>query len=476
MNELKQLEAELRKSGYEEEDVIEIVETASSIFKSKKYGLVWEEKEEKVCEDLKKSIPYLEEYQELRILKGGEDAPHHLLIEGDNLEALNLLMVTHKNKVNVCYIDPPYNTGNEFIYNDKIVDENDEWKHSKWLSFMNKRLLLAKKLLADDGIIFISIGDDELAQLKLLCDEIFGERNFVSNITRIAKKGSNQGTFFRPTKDYVLIYAKNKDLIKEFSVEKDIDKSKYTFFDKIGTSKRFYKKGHSLYQASLDSQRGCKNQRYYIEAPDGTLIIPPGKNLPSLKKDGEKIIPLTKDDKVWRWSEKTYQKQKHLLIFSKSKKSPLIDSNGEKTEWNVYEKKYLDEVEGKSTMLPDDVFYNFLNSSATKKLNEMGIDFSFSKPTELIKYLISLTNKRNDLIVLDFFAGSGTTGQAVLELNKEDGGNRQFILCTNNENNICEEVTYPRLNKVINGYSDSKDKEIEGISANLKYYKVKHMN
>ena len=158
-------------------------------------------------------------------------------------------------------------------------------------------------------------------------------------------------------------------------------------------------------------------------------------------------------------------------MFEKSKKSPFIDSNGNPTEWNVYEKKYYDENQ-ESITLPDDIIYDCLNAQGQISLSKMKIDFSFSKPVELIKYLIGITHKENDITILDFFAGSGTTGHAVMELNAEDGGNRKFILCTNNENNICEDVTYQRLKTVITGTRKDGSKYSDGIPANLKYYKT----
>lgn len=152
--------------------------------KQKKYGLVWEDKPEAVEERLREELPVLCEVKERFIPSSDPDALNHLLIEGDNLEALTALSYTHAGKIDLIYIDPPYNTGNkDFIYNDSFVDTEDEYRHSKWLSFMGKRLRLAKGLLSDKGIIFISIDDNELAQLKLLCDEIFGEGNFINNIS-----------------------------------------------------------------------------------------------------------------------------------------------------------------------------------------------------------------------------------------------------------------------------------------------------
>lgn len=440
----------------------------------KKYGLVWEDRPEDVEERLRDELPVLREVKDKAILSDEPDVPNHILIEGDNLEALTVLSYTHEGRIDVIYIDPPYNTGNKdegaFIYNDRIVDEEDAFIHSKWLSFMSRRLKIAKKLLKPDGVLFISIGDAEVANLKILCDELF---SCLGVIPRIAKKGSNQGTWFRPTKDYVIVCAIRKEQVQGFVSKNDNVKSKdYPLIEEH--TGRHFRKAHSLFQASLDPLRGCKNQRYYIEAPDGTLIIPPGPHLPLQNVEGGLIIPITGDDKVWRWSKDSFLQKKNRIMFAKSKQSPLIDSKGMHTDWNVYEKKYEDEEFDKDdNILPDDVIYEYLNSLATTLLNEMGIKFPFSKPYQLVKYLISITNKSSDITILDFFAGSGTTLHATMQLNAEDGGHRQCILVTNNENNICEEVTYERNKRVINGYTTSKGVEVEGLKANtLRYYKI----
>lgn len=178
----------------------------------KKYGLVWEDKPEDIEQRMLDDQPVLVEVPERAILSDDAEAPNHILIEGDNLEALTALSYTHAGKIDVIYIDPPYNTGNkDFKYNDAYVDKEDAYYNSKWLSFMNKRLKIAKSLLKEDGVIFISIGDDEVSQLKILCDEIFS-RQCLGFLPRIAKSGSKQGTYFRPTKDYILVYCKNTEI------------------------------------------------------------------------------------------------------------------------------------------------------------------------------------------------------------------------------------------------------------------------
>ncbi|MCP5358403.1 MAG: site-specific DNA-methyltransferase [Pseudomonadales bacterium] len=373
------------------------------------------------------------------------DTTKNLFIEGDNLDALKLLQETYLGKVKLIYIDPPYNTGNDFIYEDDFAEDAGEYLrrsnqvddegnrlaantaangrfHSDWLTMMYSRLRLASRLLADDGVLFISIGDDEVGSLRTLCGEIFGEQNYISQVTRIAKRTSDKGTHFRPTKDHVLVYAKQIELLAEFGIPKEREESDYKYEEEDG--RKYKKSGASLYQPSLDSR---PNQRYYIEAPDGSLIIPPGNVFPEEKKDGAKIKPQSNGDKVWRWSVDTYLKQKHLLIFTEgSAKNPLLDENGNQARWNIYPKVYFDE-DVESTLHPEDVIYDFPNSQGTKELNDLSIPFSFSKPTNLIAYLMRLV-KGEKQIVLDFFAGSSTTADAVIRLNAEDGRNRKFIM------------------------------------------------
>ena len=383
------------------------------------------------------------------------DTTENLYIEGDNLEVLKLLQESYLGKVKMIYIDPPYNTGNDFIYRDNFKqtqqeydeqaglfdeDENRLFKntetngrfHSDWCSMMYSRLMLAKNFLSDDGVIFISIDDNEQENLKKICDEIFGESNFLATCTRIAKRTSDKGTYFKPTKDYIYVFSKNKNVINwKFGVTNDVDIIDYVYEDENG---RYKKNGASLYQPSLESR---PNQRYWIECPDGSFVIPPGNVFPEKIEDGSFVKPESKADKVWRWSWQTYLKNKDKLIFTKaSKKCPLLDQNGNKSKWNIYDKVYFDDKEDK-TLLPEDVIYEFLNSHGTKEINNLDIPFSFAKPSNLINYLIKICKYDKNIIILDFFSGSATTAHAVMQLNGEDGGHRKFIMVQLPE--VCDE-------------------------------------
>ena len=188
----------------------------------KKYGLVWEDKPEDVEERLREELPVLKEVKERALISDQPDAPNHILIEGDNLEALTALSYTHEGKIDVIYIDPPYNTGNkDFVYNDSYVDTEDSYRHSKWLSFMSKRLRIAKRLLSDKGVIFISIDDNEQANLKLLCDEVFGIRNYAATLIWKSKSGgANDTSSFGVDHEYLLCYASKIDYLS-LSNDKD---------------------------------------------------------------------------------------------------------------------------------------------------------------------------------------------------------------------------------------------------------------
>jgi adenine-specific DNA-methyltransferase len=421
----------------------EIERLKKELKKQKKYGLVWEDKTEEVVEMCKQKLPVLKEVKNKEIITD-KNKPVNLLIEGDNYHALSVLNYTHAGKVDVIYIDPPYNTGNkDFIFNDHYVDREDTYRHSKWLSFMEKRLKLAKNLLKDTGVIFISIDDNEVAQLKLLMDDrnkgMFGEENLVSILIWKKKGGaSNTEKILGRITEYIVCYAKN---INKVVLNRRPIQRNYPFQDKKG----FYKL-ESLIKTNLGIYKR-DNLVYGVKNPvGGNVIYPPTNKRWTIGKDQmEELI------------------KNNLLEFIKSK-------NG----WEIKKKRYEDdEGNGNPVYLNLIIDKGSLKTAKTEMEDMFGSReiFDAVKPTQLIKHLLSISSNKNSL-VLDFMAGTGTTGQAVLELNKEDGGNRQFILCTNNENNICTDVCYPRIKKVIEGYKNLKGEWVEGLSGNLKYFKT----
>lgn len=444
------------------------------LLKQKKYGLVWESKPENVEERLRAELPVLKEVTDKALLGGGDDAPNHILIEGDNLEALTALTYTHENSIDVIYIDPPYNTGNkDFVYNDSYVDAEDGYRHSKWLSFMDKRLRIAKRLLSDRGVIFISIDDNEQANLKLLCDEVFGERNFVGLMTLLSNpRGSQNSKFLSSVHEYVLMYcksiidlrlggiAKEEDNISEFK-EDDGDGKKYRL---LGLRKR----GGAW-------KREDRPNMFY------PIYVNPKTKTCSLTQNAHFTIEVitkrpTGELGRWTWGPDKCAKEIDTLV------GRPINRAGESDAWDIFRKDYLENESGeqKTTKLKTIWIEKETNyQNARNELKDVFGNsevFDYAKPTYIIKRLESIVWENNNMTILDFFAGSGTTLHATMQLNAEDGGHRKCILVTNNENNICEEVTYERNKRVINGYTTPKGEEVEGLKANnLRYYQIDHV-
>jgi len=426
--------------------------TFSDVFEARRerYGMDWPGKKEALRLIQTPSYAALKPCREESV---NFDTTENLFIEGDNLEVLKLLQKSYYAKVKMIYIDPPYNTGKEFIYPDNYTESletyleyaglidsegkkfstntaNEGRFHTKWLN-MYPRLYLARNLLRDDGVIFISIGQDEFSNLANLMNDIFGEYNRISLCTRLMKTGGQKGKFFSPNTDYVLIYSKSFDAIDKFRDElsDELINSVYTQTQKDGPRKGEKYREMGLFQSSLDPMRGCSNQRYFINAPDGSLIIPPGDVFPSEKMEGAKVSPVTGKDSVWRWTYDSYvrENKKGNIVFKETTTSPLVTSDNKKSIWNIYTKIWLNDriAEGK---LPLDMFDKFENRHSAQELDKLAIPFDFAKPSELISYLAGLCDVENNDIVLDFFAGSATTAHAVLDLNKQDNCNRKFIL------------------------------------------------
>lgn len=405
-----------------------------------KYGLLWDkEKEpEKIVEECDKFIPILEENKNKFINNKGQN---HILIQGDNFHALSVLNYTHKESIDVIYIDPPYNTGNkDFIYNDKYIDFEDGYKHSKWLNFMEKRLKLSRNLLKEDGVMFISIDDNEFAQLKLLCDKIFGENNVEVMVWHKVDNDSGKLKItyrFRTEHEYIIVVYKNKTLCRKFKKFKQKRNYKNTYTNPDNDPRGAYKQG-IISDTEEKSNKNSPNY-YSITTPGGRVVTR------RWRVSKEEMDSLIQDNRIY--FGKDGNSIPSLKVF--------INEEGEVTPVSILENLGTAKTAGQSLIALFD----------GEKV------FSYPKPVELIKHLIQIASEKDD-IILDFFAGSGTTAQAVLELNKEDKGNRKFILCTNDENGICENVTYQRIKTVITGISKNNNKYSDGIAANLRYYKT----
>ena len=438
------------KSKITDEEVLNNLSLIENELNNKKFGLIWEEHEEKVDRDLIDNIPVFCEETDKDIIFNNR-MKFNFLIKGDNLHSLYLLEKTHKDKIDIIYIDPPYNTGNnDFTYSDEQLSKEDSFKHSKWLSFMNNRLRIAKKLLSSKGIIFISIDDNEYAELKMLCDDIFGEINFVSTLHWKKKKqpsylhGQVAGVM-----EYVLIYSKNRLNLDKLSLSTPTDSNTRVDNANNQLSERIIKEG---IRVKLDPSITTipagvyKNKTMSTEFLDD-IHIKNGRTLNSFRakahfRDSQERINLFCDNDVF-FITKNYGFRRDKLKEELEKKKAITDLL---LDWGD-------------------------NQDSDKELRDIFNNkvFDYPKPVLLIKNLIKSTDYKN-CIVLDFFAGSGTTGQAVLELNNEDNGNRQFILCTNNENNICDEITYQRLKTILTGFRLDNTKYSDGIKENLIYY------
>lgn len=418
----------LKEEHKDDDSVLIALGEIEAELNAKKYGLVWEEHEEAVDVKMKNNIPVFTECKDKEI-NASDSGTYNFLLEGDNLHSLYLLEKTHKGRVDIIYIDPPYNRGkDDFVYDDNYVGAEDTYKHSKWLSFMEKRLRIAYNLLSEDGMIFVSIDDNEQATLKSLMDDIFSESNFIIVLPRITKKSGKTTGSFSKNHDYVLVYTKqNKNI---FVMEEHIDPA-FQYEDEWVSERGKYKLNQTLdydslsYSASLDYPLTVEGETFY---PGGDFAAWQARQRGNYRRA----------DWAWRWNPKLFQ-------FGYDNGFVVIKRKTDGTA-RIYTKTYLNAKIAKDAKGEYYIEYNrrtkplssiglvnnlYSNDNAKKDLAVFGLndEFDYSKPVELIKRLIKNHYNKNAM-VLDFFAGSGTTAQAVLELNIEDGGNRQFIICT----------------------------------------------
>ena len=414
--------------------------------KSVRYGLNWVPCPEAFDADCENKIPVLTEVPE-KAIDQNDGKPTHILIEGDNYHALQCLNFTHRGRIDVIYIDPPYNTGSDgFTYKDKRfleqypngekIDKNHPLRHSAWLSFMEKRLKSSKALLKEDGVIFVSIDDNEMANLKLLCDKVFLEKNFVADMVWKSKSGGANDTKVAVDTEHILVYARSVDKVKIGLDDEATVTTSYNREDEFGKYALDRLDKQSLgYEESLD---------FPIPGPDGTVY---------------RVLHKDPNHKVarWRWGKSTVEDRYDELVFE----------NG-----FVYTKNYESDASVPRNLLVEERFGR-TRSGKTELFAIIGANnFPNPKPSKLISYLVGLFDRKN-CIVLDYFAGSGTTLHAVLVQNEKDGGARQCILCTNNEGNICDDVTYPRVSNVVQGYESKGKVTVELLREKLTVTKLK---
>lgn len=481
-NKLKQKIEELE--GLTNEEKSELIKLLRS---QKKYGLVWEDKPEDVEQRMLNEQPVLVEVPERAIISNDAEAPNHILIEGDNLEVLTALSYSHAGMIDVIYIDPPYNTGNkDFVYNDSFVDKEDGYRHSKWLSFMNKRLKIAKGLLSDKGVLFISIDDNEFAQLKMLCNEILGEENHISTLATIMNLKGNQDEFgFAGTHEYTLVYCLSHDncVLGQLPIaEEELDEWQ-------SDDKGYYKKGANLKSTGINAPREKRPNLFYPILIDKTT-----KAVSTITQDEFELIY----DKALKMHDEAYLSQLRLKYKNLGYIFLLPLTSGKEMSWrwgiqkvraesdelivsmkgndvSIY-KKQRPQLGDMPSKKPKSVFYKPEYSSGNGKAELISVLgeslFGYPKPLQLIKDFLTISYYK-EARILDVFAGSGTTLHATMQLNAEDGGHRQCILATNNENGICENVTYERNRRVIQGYTTPKGEEVVGLMHNnLRYYKT----
>ena len=430
------------KEIHKDDESIIALEKIETALTEKKYGLVWEEHEEEVDKKLVHNIPVFTEVEERKII-ADENEGFNFLLEGDNLHSLKLLEKTHKGKIDVIYIDPPYNTGSkDFIYDDNYIGVDDGYRHSKWLSFMNERLKIAKELLSEKGYIFISINNCEYAQLKIIMDDLFGEKNYIGTITWESTtqpiNAGNSKYQLQQMCEYILCYSKDYAKKELFILEILENSFSYPHIGKYGKC-RF-----EIIEKSDSGQYKRDTMKFNI------LGYPP------------------RNGKRWQIGEelaRELENEGKLEIVNGIIKRAIypedeVDKLKLKPFWSHLTSKDVGTAENGKTEVN-----NILGKS---------VGFDTIKPIKLIKKILSHFNK--NILVLDFFAGSGTTAQAVMELNKSDGGNRRFILCTDNENNICKEITYERLSRVIKGYEFSGKITDELKSYNLNISNLKKID
>ena len=455
---------------------------------AKKYGLVFEEHREEIDEVLSTHTPVLTEDGSLLIDNGGQ---MNFLLEGDNLASLQLLLKTHKGKIDLIYIDPPYNTGSkDFIYDDAFVDKTDLFSHSKWLSFMSCRLEIARRLLAPNGSIFISIDDNEQAPLKLLCDEIFGEDCFVADVAwQRAYSPRNDSKGISNEKEHILVYSRTPEWSPHKLPRTAKMDSKYKNPD---NDDRLWRTSDAFAPSAATHQ----GMVYAIQHPfTGKMIYPysgacwplrQSDMLKAMQEWGEYELRDLDDAKeraaVCGISPEEVREGVMGIVLVQpieiaAKRAQEIYDRGKwprffftnKGKGGIARKTYLDNTDGRvvtNLWSYEETGHTDEAKKELKALFDGDKPFDTPKPTRLMDRIIHIATEEKALI-LDFFAGSGTLGHAVLKYNATNAGsNRRFILCTNNENNICREVTYERIRRVI-------DKE--GYAASLKYFKVEYV-
>ncbi|MEB2125039.1 site-specific DNA-methyltransferase [Xanthomonas campestris pv. campestris] len=415
-------------------------------------GLVWERDEIEADQALN------DDFVALSLdagLSHGEAPWDNLIIEGDNYDALRALRMTHKGAIRCIYIDPPYNTGNkDFVYNDRFVDKTHRFRHSLWLEFMYRRLQLAKELLADDGVIFVSIDDNEVFRLGMLMDRVFGENNFIANVIWqkvFSPKGTAQ--HFSDDHEYVIIYGRDKNKWRPNLLARTADQDR-AYKNPDDDPRGLWTSG------DLSARNYYSKGVYSIVGPTGRVIAGPPAGT-YWRFSEERFKELDADNRIW-WG-KSGDNMPRLKRFLADVQQGTVPQ----TLWTYGEVGHTQDA--KKQLL------EVLNFNSTNDV------FSTPKPIQLMERILSIASKPGDT-VLDFFAGSGTFAQAVAKLNAEDGGNRKFILVSSTEatedtpdKNLCRDVCAERVRRVLGGYTNAKGQPVEGLGGGFAYLRTRRI-
>jgi adenine-specific DNA-methyltransferase len=450
--------------NYDDWSKKDLIKELKKFKRRKKYGIVWDQEriKEVFDKEVEGKLPVLQEIKNKEIFTNSND-PTNILIEGDNYHALSVLNFTHKKKIDLIYIDPPYNTGaKDWKYNNDFVDKEDSYRHSKWLSLIHNRLRLAKSLLKKDGMLIITIDDNELFHLGTLLEDMFPAHDLFVITIEHNKRGRRGKNFAKTNEWAIFLVPSGMELIQEEQLDVEIG-GETRNLRRTGSGSKRTERPRKFYPIWVN-----KKTLKVVSAGDPISVDQKWKY--EEKKDLVTLWPIDKKgiEKNWHYGVERTRKciqQKELEVREQDYGLQVYYTLRKKTS-----KKY-------KTVWTGSKFDASTHGSVLLE-RILGVSGSFDYPKSLyavLECLIATVGNRKSATVLDFFAGSGTTGHAVLELNEEDDGNRQFILCTNNENNIATDVCYPRIKNIIHGYSYD-DVQIAELGGNLKYFKTAFVN
>ncbi len=428
-----------------------------------RFGLVWEANEELRERALNSDFVALDLDLELSVPRksGGGKMFSNLIIEGDNFDALRYLRMGFAGQVKCIYIDPPYNTGNrDFVYNDRFVDKEDSWRHSKWCEFMFQRLMLARDLLTQDGVVFVSIDDIEMASLRLLMGKVFGDGNFVATfVWKKVDSPNDNKVAITPDHEFIVCFALSAATAK---------------FAQMSAP-------HILeaYGSTDESGRQCRDRLIKKNGKNSLRKDRPTMFFPIIAPDGIEVFPIHENGEEARWAMGKDSVAKHkaegTLIWKKRTKQG-------KQVWEPYAREFAPEVPSRPypTIWADLPTMRQAKAMLRDIFNTADL-FSTPKPVELIERILRMATGPNDL-VLDFFAGSGTTAHAVHKLNAEDGGKRRVILVSSTEatgdapeKNLCRDVCATRVRRVIEGYTPAGGEPVPGLGGDFAYLRTRRI-